>query len=71
MERLGMPLALYSESEHFLNQLERAAQSLQSGLHCPEEDRLKTTAPPASSHFLVQRKTRRKLFNCAPTRPQL
>jgi hypothetical protein len=51
-ERLGMPLAVYSESEHFLNQLERAAQLLQAGLHCPEEDRLKSAAPPASSHLL-------------------
>jgi hypothetical protein len=31
-ERLGMPLAVYSESEHFLNQLERAAHLLQAGL---------------------------------------
>ena len=50
-ERLGMPLAVYSESEHFLNRLERAAQSLQAGRECPEaEDRLKTAVPPASTH---------------------
>jgi hypothetical protein len=51
-ERLGMPLAVYSESEHFLNQLERATQLLQAGLQWPEEaNRLKTAAPPASSYF--------------------
>jgi hypothetical protein len=34
-ERLGMPLAVYSESERFLNQLEHAAQMLKAGLQGP------------------------------------
>jgi hypothetical protein len=35
VERLGMPLSVYSESERFLNQLEHAAQVLKPGLPVP------------------------------------
>jgi len=45
-ERLGMPLAVYKESERFLDQLEHAAEVLKPGLHGPRgEDRRMTTVP--------------------------
>jgi hypothetical protein len=46
-ERFGMPLAVYHESERFLNQLRRAGQALKTGLEAPgREARPKTDAPP-------------------------
>jgi hypothetical protein len=49
-ERFGMPLAVYNESERFLNQLEHAAQLFKAGLQGPGgQDRLRTAAPSASS----------------------
>jgi hypothetical protein len=49
-ERFGMPLAVYSESERFLNQLEHSVELLKAGLQAPGgQDRLRTAAPPASS----------------------
>jgi hypothetical protein len=51
-ERFGMPLAVYNESERFLNQLEHAALLLKAGLQAPGgQDRLKTAVPPASSPY--------------------
>ena len=48
-ERLGMPLAVYQESERFLNQLENAGQLLKPGLAAPGgEARLKGNAPSTS-----------------------
>jgi plastocyanin len=48
-ERFGMPLAVYNESERFLNRLEHATQLLQAGLQIPGgQDRL-TTLPSTSS----------------------
>jgi hypothetical protein len=49
-ERFGMPLAVYNESERFLNQLEHAAQLLKAGLQGPGgQHRMRTAAPSASS----------------------
>jgi hypothetical protein len=47
-ERFGMPLAVYQESERFLNKLDRAEQLLRAGLGSPsEERRVKTESSPA------------------------
>jgi hypothetical protein len=49
-ERLGMPLAVYNESERFLNRLQNAAQLLEPGLQIPEvQDQPRTTAPSSSN----------------------
>jgi len=49
-ERFGMPLAVYNESEHFLNHLEHAVQVLQAGLQGPGgQDRLMTATQSTSS----------------------
>ena len=45
-ERFGMPLAVYSESERFLNQLEHARQVLKAGLRVPGgKAQLNTNSP--------------------------
>jgi hypothetical protein len=49
-ERFGMPLAVYNESERFLNQLQHAAQLFQAGLKGPGgQDGLQTAVPSTSS----------------------
>ncbi len=57
-ERLGMPLAVYNESERFLNQLEHGAQVLKAGLGAPGgQHPVMTTSPspaPASKQSTVE-----------------
>jgi len=57
-ERLGMPLAVYNESERFLNQLEHGAQVLKAGLAAPGgQEQVMTTSPspaPAPKRSTVE-----------------
>src|SRR5262249_15589003 len=49
-ERLGMPLAVYQESERFLNKLDRAEQLLRAGMGTPGGQRQSSTEGSSTSN---------------------